>query len=88
MKVTSEQVVTAFIARCQKVNSIVNAIIDERYEQALEDAKNVDRFLQNEKSNSLELAQKKPLLGIPITVKETCRVGGKFSIFDTNKWNY
>ncbi|XP_065221533.1 fatty-acid amide hydrolase 2-A-like [Planococcus citri] len=75
-QLTSERVVKAFIERCQQVNGQLNAIIEDRFEAALEDAKNVDRIIQNNEKSVEQLAKEKPLLGVPITFKECLMVKG------------
>lgn len=71
-QVTSEEVVHAFIERCKEVNPVLNAIVDERYELALEEAREVDRLI----ATNPETVMQKALLGVPITVKESIGVQG------------
>lgn len=75
---TSEEVVLAFIERCRQIDPLVHAIIDERFDDALRDARSVDVFLRNDEMNVSELEKIKPLLGLPITIKEACKVKGTF----------
>ncbi|XKL69083.1 hypothetical protein PGB90_006852 [Kerria lacca] len=80
-QLTSERVVSAFIERCRQVNPIVNAIIDERFDDALKDARYVDSLIQRDEINFSELKTKKPLFGIPVTIKGSYKVKGmKFTI--------
>lgn len=69
-------------------------MVEDRFLQALEEAKNVDSFLAQNKFTTEELAVKKPLLGVPVTIKESCAVKGKrhilkvksrFNILNTEK---
>lgn len=69
--------VSAFIKRCQEVNPHVNGIIEDRFSCALADAKEVDFYLNKNEATILELKLKKPLLGVPITIKESCQVKGE-----------
>ncbi len=79
IQLTSEEVVTAFVNRCRQVNPLLNAIIDERFKKAVEDARKVDEFLRNDEMNVSELEKQKPLLGVPVTIKESCKVKGTFA---------
>lgn len=67
----------AFIQRAKEVNPIINAIVAERYEEALQEAREVDRQLSQD-SIPEELSEgNKPLLGVPLTVKEAFALEGK-----------
>ncbi|KAL2734382.1 fatty-acid amide hydrolase 2-A-like isoform X1 [Vespula squamosa] len=69
-----EEVVSTFIARCKEVNPILNAIVEDNYENALKEARTVDYFL-NTTTQSIEcIAQDMPLLGVPITIKASIAV--------------
>ncbi|XP_017752741.1 PREDICTED: fatty-acid amide hydrolase 2-like [Eufriesea mexicana] len=68
-QISSLEVVTAFIERAKEVNGIINAVVEDRYSEALEEAKEVDKLLQTlQYSDSLK---EKPLLGVPFTTKES-----------------
>ncbi|XP_033184493.1 fatty-acid amide hydrolase 2 isoform X1 [Bombus vancouverensis nearcticus] len=69
-KISSVEVVTAFINRAKEVNGIINAIVEDRYSDALEEAKEVDKFLQT-LENIDSIKDKKPFLGVPFTTKES-----------------
>lgn len=57
----------------------MNAIVEDRFEQALFEAKKADEEIAA--CTSVEkLALEKPLLGVPMTVKESCSVEGKLYI--------
>uniref|UniRef100_A0A0A9ZDX3 Fatty-acid amide hydrolase 2 n=1 Tax=Lygus hesperus TaxID=30085 RepID=A0A0A9ZDX3_LYGHE len=72
----SSRVVKAYIARIREVNPLLNAVTDERFEEAVKEAEAVDRLIES-KSKPVELLEKEtPLLGVPITVKESCQVKG------------
>lgn len=74
-QVTSEDVVKAYIKRCREVNSLINAIVKERYSDAIEEAKAVDAMI--EKGIDIEtLKIQQPYLGIPFTTKESNQVKG------------
>ncbi|KNC31564.1 hypothetical protein FF38_12791 [Lucilia cuprina] len=76
-QLTSKELVEAYIERIREVNPYVNAVIEERFEEALKDAERADNML-----NKCPLDQTKalftqyPILGIPFTVKESCGLKG------------
>jgi Asp-tRNA(Asn)/Glu-tRNA(Gln) amidotransferase A subunit family amidase len=41
------EVVTAFIARIQEVNDIINCIVDSRFDEAIEEAQQIDEYLSS-----------------------------------------
>ncbi|XP_047022576.1 fatty-acid amide hydrolase 2-A-like [Helicoverpa zea] len=77
-EITSEKLVTIYIERVKEVNPYINAVVDERYRAATEDAKAVDRQIEEAKKNGTfeDLVKNKPLLGVPFTVKESCSLAG------------
>ncbi|XP_047474132.1 fatty-acid amide hydrolase 2-like [Penaeus chinensis] len=76
-KVTSYAVVKAYIDRIGVVNPVLNAVVDDRFRQALTEAREVDRVLASSSPEEKErLATSKPFLGVPFTTKENVRVKG------------
>lgn len=74
-KVTSEEIVRAYIERCKEVNGLINAIVESRYSDAIEEAKTVDAMI--EKCVDLDKIRiMQPFLGVPFTTKESNRVKG------------
>lgn len=74
-KITSEEIVRAYIERCKEVNGLINAIVESRYSDAIEEAKAVDATI--EKCVDLEKIKiTQPFLGVPFTTKESNRVKG------------
>ena len=74
-KVTSEEIVKAYIERCKEVNDLINAVVECRYLDAIEEAKAVDAMI--EKGVDLEKIRiTQPFLGVPFTTKESNRVKG------------
>ncbi|XP_076751639.1 fatty-acid amide hydrolase 2 [Xylocopa sonorina] len=74
-EVSSVEVVTAFIERAKEVNKIINAVVEDRYADALEEAKEVDKLL--EKMENVDAIKKeKPFLGVPFTTKESNEAKG------------
>jgi len=60
----------------KEVNSLINAVVADRFEDARKDAAEVDRVLE---SGSLpdELSERNaPYLGVPFTTKEAVSVAG------------
>ncbi|XP_047521833.1 fatty-acid amide hydrolase 2-like isoform X3 [Pieris napi] len=64
----SEDLVKALIERIKQVNPILNAVVTERYEDALNEAREVDRQVS---AGLSEQMAKKPFLGVPFTMKES-----------------
>lgn len=58
------------------MNPIVNAVVENRFDLALKEAKEVDEFLKTTKRDSNRILKETPLLGVPITVKQSIRVRG------------
>lgn len=73
-QVSSVDVMKAFIDRIDEVNPLLNFLVDERFEQALEDAQKADDLIASGKYSEEELAQQKPFLGVPISTKDNIRV--------------
>ncbi len=63
-----EEVVRCYLQRQQEVNDHINAIVQNRPEQLLVTARIID--------NNLSQYLEKPLLGVPVTVKNVCHVTG------------
>lgn len=59
---------------------MINAIVDTRYEIAIAEAKNVDILISSGRHSEEELENLYPLLGVPITVKESIAVKGHINI--------
>lgn len=68
-KVTSEEVVQAYIDRCKEVNPLVNAIVEDRFEEALEEARQIDADIAKGVKTVEEMERDTPLLGLPVTIK-------------------
>lgn len=52
-------------------------MVEDRFAVALNEAKAVDKMLQENNANPEELKKTKPLLGVPVTIKESCGLKGK-----------
>jgi len=74
-EVTSQHVVQVFINRIKETNNLVNAVIDSRFEEALEEARQVDKLLDCP-NNNIPSIEEKPFLGVPYTGKDSIPVKG------------
>jgi len=70
--------VQAYVTRIKEVNPFINAVVDERFLAALNEAKNYDEQLKEGKFDVETLEKEMPLYGVPITIKECCAVKGNF----------
>lgn len=73
---TSEDVISAYITRCKEVNPFVNAIVDERFGKALEESRQIDLMIRENGKSIKQMEDETPILGLPITVKESIAVKG------------
>ncbi|XP_033227139.1 fatty-acid amide hydrolase 2-A isoform X2 [Belonocnema kinseyi] len=70
-QLTSEKVVQSYIDRIKEVQPILNPVIENRFEDALKDARKCDEFLKSPEAPSVEiLAKEKPFFGVPFTTKD------------------
>lgn len=80
-EVTAEEVMRAYIRRIREVNPLINAVIDERFAEAIEEAKLVDKRveeeLSGERNKSYPSIYQQPLLGVPFTCKDSFKVKGQ-----------
>ncbi|XP_025266453.1 fatty-acid amide hydrolase 2-like isoform X2 [Camponotus floridanus] len=75
-EITCYDVVNTHIQHIKKVNCTLNAVIDNRFDEAIFEANICDEQLANDKFDIKTLEKEKPLYGIPVTVKECCAVKG------------
>lgn len=75
-QVSSEEVIAAYIDRCKEVNPLLNAIVSDRFEDALRQAREIDIFIRSKTKTVAEIERDTPLLGIPVTIKESIGVAG------------
>nr|XP_042907648.1 fatty-acid amide hydrolase 2-A isoform X2 [Parasteatoda tepidariorum] len=75
-QIKCEEVMRAYIDRSRLVQPYINAIVDERYDKAIEESKDVDTFLQKGEKTVEEIERDTPLLGVPFTCKESVGVKG------------
>ncbi|KAJ6663255.1 hypothetical protein lerEdw1_010391 [Lerista edwardsae] len=69
-------VVEAYIGRIKEVNPLVNAVVKDRFEEALQEARQVDQLLSEGHDDEESLQKKFPFLGVPVTVKEAFALHG------------
>lgn len=74
LQLTSEQVVCAYIERIREVEPFLNAVIEDRFDDAINDAKRADKVIAE--TSIVYVIANYPLLGVPFTVKESIAVNG------------
>ncbi|XP_070710396.1 fatty-acid amide hydrolase 2-B [Pempheris klunzingeri] len=75
-EVSSVEVVQVYIDRIQEVNPLVNAVIKDRFDAALQEAAQVDKLIEEETGGEEVLEDRLPLLGVPLSVKESYALQG------------
>ncbi|XP_068164912.1 fatty-acid amide hydrolase 2-A-like [Antennarius striatus] len=75
-EVSSVEVVQAYIDRIQEVNPLLNAVVKDRFDAALQEAAQVDKLIEEETDGEEVLEGRLPLLGVPLSVKECFSVQG------------
>lgn len=75
-QLSSEDAVQAYIARVKEVNPYLNAVVEDRFQDAVRDAQEVDKLVTSHCKTEQEIEKETPLLGVPFTVKESCGVKG------------
>jgi fatty acid amide hydrolase 2 len=75
---SSVEVVKSFIARIEEINPVLNCVVDQRFEAALEEAKAVDQMLATTTKSQEQLEQDTPFLGVPFSTKDAIMVKGIF----------
>ncbi|GFS75591.1 fatty-acid amide hydrolase 2-A [Trichonephila clavipes] len=68
-KIKSEDVIRAYMERILEVEPYINATVDQCFSEALDEAKEVDVLIASGRYSKKQLAEEKPLLGVPISVK-------------------
>ncbi|CAH0388661.1 unnamed protein product [Bemisia tabaci] len=75
-KVKSEEVLKAYITRAQEINPVLNFMVEDRFVLALEEARAADTLIASGAKTEAELEAELPLLGVPLSVKESISVKG------------
>lgn len=66
----------AYIQRIKETNPLLNGVTEDRFDEALSEAKNIDQMVASSKIHPAELLSAYPLLGVPVTVKGSIAVKG------------
>lgn len=70
-QLSSVDVIQSYIDRIKEVQPILNPVVENRFEEALKDARKCDELLKSPNSPSVEvLAKEKPFFGVPFTTKD------------------
>lgn len=79
----SVKLVRAYFDRVIEVNPFIHAVVEDRFQKALAEAKRVDKLIARTSNAALPtLFKRLKLLGVPFTVKESC--GLKGTLLTTN----
>lgn len=70
-EVSSSEVVSMHIEQIRRVNPVLNAVVRERFEQAITEARDADKIIKNTPPDKLP-----PFLGVPCTIKECFALKG------------
>ena len=68
--------VQSYIDRCKEVNDHLNAIVENRFDDSLKEARQIDIEIKSGVRTVEQMERETPILGIPITVKESIAVKG------------
>ena len=72
-KLKCEETIRAFITRINEVSPLLNAVVGDRFEEAITESRYIDVVLDSDAPESDEektFLLIKPLLGVPVTVKD------------------
>lgn len=72
----------SYINRIKEVNPVLNCVVDERFDDALEDARKVDELIRSGSKIVEDIARETPFLGVPFTTKDCIQVKGLFKNFN------
>ncbi|XP_043274619.1 fatty-acid amide hydrolase 2-A [Venturia canescens] len=76
-RVTATSVVQAYIDRIKEVQPILNCVCEDRFDEALNEARKCDELLASPSAPSSQiLAEKKPFFGVPFTTKDCIGISG------------
>ena len=67
----------AYIARIKECNPILNFMVADRFNEALDEARKIDEMLDSENVPERYSEKNTPYLGVPLSVKEAFSVVGK-----------
>ncbi|KAI6242587.1 Fatty-acid amide hydrolase 2 [Aphelenchoides fujianensis] len=78
-EIPASQLIEAYIHRIEVVDAQIHAVVQRNYEDARLQAKRIDEFLaavDRESEEFRKLAEKKPLLGVPFSIKDQFFIKG------------
>ncbi|KAH0630988.1 hypothetical protein JD844_004439 [Phrynosoma platyrhinos] len=75
-QVSCVDVIETYIGRIKQVNPLINALVRDRFEAALQEAHQVDKLLSEGHDDEETLREKFPFLGVPVTIKEAFALHG------------
>jgi len=75
-KLKSEEVVESYIVRIKETTPILNAVVENRFDTAIEEARAADRLVASGEKSEEQIAADTPLLGVPFTIKDSFAVKG------------
>ncbi|CAN8008262.1 unnamed protein product, partial [Ixodes pacificus] len=75
-QVRSSDVVQAYIERISQVQPLLNAVVADRFDDALREAALCDQLVRSGSQTPEQLAREKPLLGVPFTAKNSVAIKG------------
>ncbi|XP_077164151.1 fatty-acid amide hydrolase 2 [Paroedura picta] len=75
-EVTCVKVIETYIERIKEVNPLINAVVKDRFEAALQEAHEVDKLLSEGHDDEEALQEKFPFLGVPVSIKEAFALHG------------
>lgn len=75
-EITSEQLVTAYIDRIKQIQPLVNCVVQDRFDEAIQEAKEVDKIFSLQEIPEKYSEENSPLLGVPFSCKECIWVKG------------
>lgn len=58
------------------MNPIINCVVEDRFDLALQEAKEVDKLIRLGEKNASDMELETPFLGVPFTIKDVFSVKG------------
>lgn len=80
-QVKAEYAMEKFIVRVEEVKESLNAVVATCYDEALSAARQLDKELDMNPGDSRFSKENMPLLGVPLSVKESFGVKGRINDF-------
>ncbi|GIY47928.1 fatty-acid amide hydrolase 2-A, partial [Caerostris extrusa] len=73
-QLSSAHLVKVYINRIKEIQPIVNAVVEDRFSEAILEAQAIDDFLKETTKREEQLIEETPFLGVPVTIKEAIAV--------------